>query len=72
MDELTPAECIEEYPQLKKIFGWDAKSIGVFLSKGLLKGTYNRNKRVSLIEKDSLLSLVKYKNSLLEKNKIKL
>jgi len=72
MDGLTPAECIEAFPQLKTVFRWDAKCLGVFLSRGLLKGTYNLTKNISYIQVESLQELVNYRNSMLEKNKVKL
>lgn len=65
-DPLTPGELIDKYPAIKKI-GWTSRDIGQLLSMGLLKGKRNY-KRESLIDENSLLSLVKFRNELMKQN----
>jgi hypothetical protein len=60
---LTPTEVLHEYPEAAKKFKWTAKHIGIFLATGLLEGTCNRGKRVSLIESSSVEKLIAYRNS---------
>ena len=69
---LTPTELIELYPEVESQFGWSAKHLGVFLICRLLKGSYNTNLRVSMIEQESLLALIQYTNNLLDEQKVQI
>lgn len=63
---LTPKEIFEKYPELNTKFNWNNSDLGVFMKNKLVTGYYNRNKRVTMIEENSLLRLIRYVNTLLE------
>jgi hypothetical protein len=70
-DLFTPGELIERYPALKKI-NWSAETLGIFLRSGILKGNYSNSKGSSLIDESSVWELVKYRNNLLEAQKLRI
>lgn len=63
---LTPKEIFEKYPELNTKFNWNNSDLGVFMKNKLVTGYYSRNKRVTMIEENSLLRLIRYVNTLLE------
>jgi len=67
---LTPAQVIEKYPELEKMFGWSAKEIGMFLKSRLLQGYHNHSLKKSMIEEDSIGNLVNFANALIEMQKV--
>lgn len=66
MHYLTPTEVFEKYPDLQQKLNWSNSDLGVFMKSKLVIGYYNRNKRVTLIEENSLIRLIKFVNSTLE------
>lgn len=69
---LTIEELKDEFPSCFKTTGWTSQDIGIFVSTGLLKGTYIRNKQKTLVDKDSFKNLLVYYNTLCEGRKVKL
>lgn len=63
---LTPKEIFEKYPELNTKFNWNNSDLGVFMKNKLVTGYYSRNKRVTMIEENSLLRLIRYVNTTLE------
>lgn len=63
---LTPKEIFEKYPELNTKFNWNNSDLGVFMKNKLVTGYYSRNKRVTMIDENSLLRLIKYVNATLE------
>lgn len=61
-EQLTPAEVIQEYPELYDKLNWTARDIGIFVSKGLLDGLFDRKKRVSFVDTRSIKNLVEFMN----------
>lgn len=54
---LSPSEILESFPEIKKA-GWSASDLGICLRMNLLRGSRNSAKKVSLIDPDSLKTLV--------------
>ena len=67
--EFTPSELVEKYPQLEQI-GFKKNVLGILLSVGLLKGTKNRSLKVSYIDPDSLESLLQYRSTIIDLQKV--
>ena len=63
---LTPKEIFEKYPELNAKFNWNNSDLGVFMKSKLVTGYYSRNKRVTMIEENSLLRLIRYVNTTLQ------
>ena len=72
MIQLTPAEIMEKYPDLKEKLNWGEKELGLFLKCKLLDGFYDRQRRVSFINEKSLIRLTEFTNDNLDKMKVKL
>jgi hypothetical protein len=66
MNYLTPTEIFEKYPDLQQKLNWSNSDLGIFMKSKLVVGYYNRNKRVTLIEENSLIRLIKFVNSTIE------
>ena len=60
----TPKELVQEY-DLKRI-GWTYGDIGILYKLGLLKGERITRKNLILIEENSLLDLLKIRDSILK------
>ena len=69
---LSPTEIIEKFPELNYKHNWSANLIGLFLKCNLLKGYYDRGRKVAMIEEGSVLDLIHFLNNKLESQKIKL
>ena len=67
-EKLSPTEILEKFPALKTI--WTVNDLGTFLRAGLLVGTYDHTKRISLIEPNSVITLSKFYNQVRENQKI--
>jgi|GEM_PF-2676259 len=65
-------EILEKYPDLQDRLHWDKKDLGFFLRAKIVRGYYNRNKRQSMIEENSLLLLIAFTNKNLEDQKVKI
>jgi len=66
---LTPGEIVQKYPVLQKI-NWTPEMLGWFLKAGIVTGTVNNSKNIRLIDEHSVISLVKYRNTILDQQKI--
>lgn len=66
MHYLTPTEIFKKYPDLHQKLNWSNSDLGIFMKSKLVTGYYNRNKRVTLIEENSLIRLIKFVNSSIE------
>ncbi|MCC6447159.1 MAG: hypothetical protein IT215_00545 [Chitinophagaceae bacterium] len=66
----TPSEVVEKIPMLKRI-GWTPQRIGTLLSLKLIKGDSIRSKKISRLDKDSLLRLLKIRNEIVGEEIIK-
>ena len=69
---LTPSDIMEKFPELNHKHNWSANLIGSFLKCNLLKGYYDRSRKVSMIEESSVLDLIHFLNNKIESQKIKL
>lgn len=67
LENFAPADLVDIY-ELQESVGWAAHDLGTLLKCGLLRGTRNA-KGATLINEESLLSLLKYRNITLEKSK---
>jgi hypothetical protein len=67
---LSPEEILLKYPDLESKLQWGKDDLGFFLRNKLVRGYYSRNKRKSLIEETSLLSLIAFANKNLEEQKV--
>ncbi|GAB4235509.1 MAG: hypothetical protein Tsb0034_09680 [Ekhidna sp.] len=69
MKLISPEEIFELYPELQTKLNWRRQDIGIFLRCRLLRGYYDSGRRVSMIEKESLIELMKFSNCNLDKQK---
>jgi hypothetical protein len=63
---LTPTEIFKKYPELQEKLNWTNSDLGIFMKSKLVIGYYNRNKRVTMIEENSLIQLIKFVNASIE------
>jgi hypothetical protein len=63
---LTPAEVLDQYPDLKVKFGWNASKIGLFYKSKLLSGYDDVSMKKSYIKVSSLMELIQFVNKRLE------
>lgn len=59
-DYLTPAEIVEEYPQIVKLLGWNETKLGKFLKARLLIGRITPTGQSNLITRRSFDLLIKH------------
>lgn len=67
----TPQEIIEEYPELIKVWCWDASTIGTILSARLLNGSKHKEHSAHILL-PSFWNLVDYVNNMKDQQKLKL
>jgi hypothetical protein len=68
-EHFTPSDLVQIYGLQE--YGWGAHDLGNFLKTGLLRGHRNK-KGVTYIHEESLISLLKFRNITLEKQKFEL
>jgi hypothetical protein len=57
---LTTNEVFKKYPNLKTSFNWTTRKLSFFLRSKLLIGSYNAQKRITMINEKSLLELIEF------------
>lgn len=70
--KLTPTEIFEKYPQLQQQWHWKVQDIGIFLRCKLLMGHYDTQRRVAMIDEQSLRELMDYINQHLDRSKVEI
>lgn len=65
---LTAKEIFEKYPRIEKDLRWGKRDLVHFTKIKILEGRHHRNKQISVIDENSLLSLLNYMNSAPENN----
>jgi hypothetical protein len=67
----TPQEIIEEYPELLRVWYWDASTIGTILSARLLNGSKHKEHSAHILL-PSFWTLVDYVNNIKDQQKLNL
>lgn len=67
---LSPSDVIHKFPELSEKLGWTPNDIGSLLKMRILTGIRNGNKKITLIQIESLKPVIELVNKNFERSKI--